>query len=70
MTLLQPDTILSADERTITTANGVVIDDVDVVVLSTGFKVNDYLFPLRIENDQGEGLVERLKGNGVKTYLS
>ncbi|GAA5902713.1 flavin-containing monooxygenase [Sporobolomyces salmoneus] len=70
LTLLQPDTISSAFGRTITTANGVIIEDVDVVVLSTGFKVTDYLFPLKVYNGEGESLVERLKGNGVKTYLT
>lgn len=42
----------------------------DVIVLSTGFKVTDYLHPLSVFNGEGESLVERLKKNGVKTYLS
>lgn len=42
----------------------------DVIVLSTGFKVTEYLHPLSVFSGEGESLVERLKGNGVKTYLS
>ncbi|BGP50661.1 hypothetical protein JCM10450v2_006580 [Rhodotorula kratochvilovae] len=67
--LLLPDTIKSAKGRTVTTEQGVEVP-ADVIVLSTGFKVTDYLYPLSVFNGEGESLVERLKGNGVKTYLT
>ncbi|GAA5820998.1 hypothetical protein JCM3770_004463 [Rhodotorula araucariae] len=67
--LLLPDTIKSAKGRTVTTEQGVEVP-ADVIVLSTGFKVSDYLYPLSVFNSEGESLVERLKGNGVKTYLT
>lgn len=67
--LLLPDTIVSAKGRTVTTAQGVEVP-ADVIVLSTGFKVTEYLHPLSVYNSEGESLVSRLKGNGVKTYLS
>ncbi|GAA6036544.1 hypothetical protein JCM8097_003561 [Rhodosporidiobolus ruineniae] len=67
--LLLPDTIVSAKGRTVTTQSGKEVK-ADVVVLSTGFKVTDYLFPLKVYNNEGESLVERLKGNGLKTYLT
>lgn len=69
MNLVQPDTIARAVGNTVTTANGVEIRDVDLIVLSIGFKVTDYLFPLKVFNDQGENLGDRLRANGVKTYL-
>ncbi|GAA5866271.1 hypothetical protein JCM1840_004062 [Sporobolomyces johnsonii] len=67
--LIIPDTIASAKGRTVMTEKGVQVP-ADVIVLSTGFKVTDYLFPLKVFNNEGESLVERLKGNGVKTYLT
>ncbi|KPV73988.1 uncharacterized protein RHOBADRAFT_54566 [Rhodotorula graminis WP1] len=67
--LLLPDTIVSAKGRTVTTEKGVEVP-ADVIVLSTGFKVTEYLHPLSVFNSEGESLVERLKGNGVKTYLT
>ncbi|TNY22852.1 hypothetical protein DMC30DRAFT_414727 [Rhodotorula diobovata] len=67
--LLLPDTIVSAKGRTVTTAQGVEVP-ADVIVLSTGFKVTEYLHPLSVYNSEGESLVSRLKGNGVKTYLT
>ncbi|BGP19072.1 hypothetical protein JCM10213_006661 [Rhodosporidiobolus nylandii] len=67
--LLLPDTIASAKGNTVTTEKGVSLP-ADVIVLSTGFKVTDYLFHLKVFNSEGESLVDRLKGNGVKTYLT
>ncbi|GAA6007211.1 hypothetical protein JCM10207_001547 [Rhodosporidiobolus poonsookiae] len=67
--LLLPDTIVSASGRTVTTEKGVEVP-ADLVILSTGFRVTDYLFPLSVYNSEGESLVERLKCNGVKTYLT
>jgi cation diffusion facilitator CzcD-associated flavoprotein CzcO len=75
--LHQPNMNLIADEvvtgvkgDSVFTNKGKVIEDVDVVVLATGFKVRDYLFPLQIHNDKGESLQERLKQNGSSTYQS
>lgn len=67
LTLRQGDAVVSAKGRTVMTAKGVEVP-ADVVVLCTGFKVRDYLAPVEILNDKGEGLVARLKGNGVKAY--
>ncbi|GAA5990034.1 hypothetical protein JCM11641_001481 [Rhodosporidiobolus odoratus] len=67
--LLLPDTIASAKGHTVRTEKGVDVD-ADVIVLATGFKVTDYLFPLTVYNSEGASLIKRLKGNGVKTYLT
>lgn len=40
----------------------------DVIVLSTGFRVQDFLFPIVIKNGEGASLVERLKSNGAKMF--
>ncbi|GAA5961710.1 hypothetical protein JCM3765_000484 [Sporobolomyces pararoseus] len=68
--LIQPDTISSVSGKTLTTQQGLVIEDVDVIILSTGFKVTNYLGDLKILNEENEDLVERFKKNGVKTYLT
>ncbi|GAA5998391.1 hypothetical protein JCM5350_008360 [Sporobolomyces pararoseus] len=68
--LLLPDTISTVTGKTLTTEQGVVIKNVDVIILSTGFKVTNYLGDLKILNGNNEDLVERLKKNGVKTYLT
>ncbi|BGO94276.1 hypothetical protein NBRC10512_002724 [Rhodotorula toruloides] len=67
--LLFPDSIASAKGRTVITESGKEVP-ADVVVTATGFKVADYLFPLKVYNGDGESLVDRLKGNGVMTYLT
>ncbi|GAA5864250.1 hypothetical protein JCM8547_001307 [Rhodosporidiobolus lusitaniae] len=69
VSLLADDTVVSASGSTITTAKGKTIK-ADVVALATGFKVRDYLFPLRVENEEEENLQYRLMGNGVKVYQS
>ncbi|GAA6025949.1 hypothetical protein JCM11491_005172 [Sporobolomyces phaffii] len=66
--LVHPDTIATAVGRTVTTRGGVVLDDVDVVVLSTGFDVT--ASSLEVVNADGETLAERWDRTGVKTYLT
>lgn len=65
--LLQGDSVVRANGHSVTTAAGVEVP-ADVVVLCTGFKVRDYLSPVKVLNSEGESLVDRLRGNGVKLY--
>lgn len=67
--LLLPDSIASAKGRTVVTETGKEVP-AHIIITATGFKVADYLFPLKVFNSEGESLVDRWKGNGVKTYLS
>ncbi|GAA5937635.1 flavin-containing monooxygenase [Sporobolomyces koalae] len=69
-TLIQPSTIVSASDHSLSLSSGQTLDGIDVLVLSIGFKVTDYLFPLEIKNDRGESLKDRFKSNGVRTYMT
>ncbi|KAK4700697.1 hypothetical protein P7C70_g5544, partial [Phenoliferia sp. Uapishka_3] len=65
--LIQDDAVVSLKGRTVTTAKGIEIE-ADIVVLSTGFKVQEYLFPLRVINQSGVELVKQLKETNAKMY--
>jgi cation diffusion facilitator CzcD-associated flavoprotein CzcO len=65
--LIQGDSIADAEGHTVTTTSGREVP-ADVVIMSTGFKVSDLLAPLVVTNEEGENLVEKLKGNGYKAY--
>ncbi|GAA6039275.1 hypothetical protein JCM8097_003239 [Rhodosporidiobolus ruineniae] len=69
MELIADDTVVGVKGDKVFTKNGREVR-ADIIALATGFKVRDYLFPLKIYNDKGENLQERLKQNGVKTYQS
>ncbi|KAL8287672.1 hypothetical protein RQP46_003530 [Phenoliferia psychrophenolica] len=65
-TLVQGDAVVSMKGRSVRTANGLDIP-ADIVVLSTGFRVQDYFFPLRV-SARGEELVTRLQEENGKMY--
>lgn len=55
------------------TENSVITEDgqelpADVIVLCTGFRVQEFLFPLSIVNGEGESLRERFKTSNVSSY--
>lgn len=69
MTLMQNDAVSTFTPTSVKTINGKELE-ADVVILSTGFKVQDFLFPIVVTNGEGESLLSRLKGNGVRTFQS
>ncbi|GAA5880520.1 hypothetical protein JCM1840_003688 [Sporobolomyces johnsonii] len=69
MELIADDGVVSAKGDKVYTRNGRVVK-ADVIVLATGFKVHEMLFPLKIYNDEGVMLQERLGENGAKVFQS
>ncbi|GAA5843386.1 hypothetical protein JCM9279_002085 [Rhodotorula babjevae] len=69
MELIADDTVTSVSGDKVMTKAGRTVR-ADVIVLATGFKVRDFLFPLKVINDKGVSLQERLNATGVKTYQS
>ncbi|GAA5891609.1 hypothetical protein JCM6882_004530 [Rhodosporidiobolus microsporus] len=67
--LIGDDSVVSAKGNEVFTKKGKVVK-ADAIALATGFKVRDYLFPLKVYNEKGENLQERLMKNGIKTYQS
>ncbi|SCZ87860.1 BZ3500_MvSof-1268-A1-R1_Chr2-3g05328 [Microbotryum saponariae] len=65
--LVQDDALESVKGDTVTTKNGRKFK-ADVIVLCTGFKVHDYLFPVKIYNSEGVSLQDRLRDNKVSVY--
>lgn len=65
--LVADDSVERAEGKKVFTRNGREIE-ADVVVLATGFRVRDYLFPVKVINSEGESLQERMEATGVKTY--
>ncbi|SCV74893.1 BQ2448_7922 [Microbotryum intermedium] len=65
--LVQDDALESVKGDTVTTKNGRKFK-ADVIVLCTGFKVHDYLFPVKIYNSAGVSLQNRLRDNKVSVY--
>lgn len=65
--LVRGASIARAEGNTVVTTSGREVD-ADVIILCTGFKVSEMLAPLQVYNAEGANLVERLRGNGVKTY--
>jgi 4-hydroxyacetophenone monooxygenase len=73
--------VLMRDDSTLVTEgiarfseNGVVTSDgkeyeVDVIVLATGFKANDYLWPMDIRGRKGERIEELWAKDGARAYL-
>jgi len=43
--------------------------DVDLLILATGFRVNDFLWPMRIEGQGGVTLEEAWQKDGARAYL-
>ena len=64
--LVQDDAVVSMKGRSVRTANGLEIP-ADIVVLSTGFRISDYFFPLKV-TARGEELVSRLKASDARMY--
>lgn len=65
--LVQDDTVISLSPHAVVTASGREIK-ADVVVLSTGFLIQDFTYPLEIFNGDGESLLERYRSSGVRAY--
>lgn len=63
--LIVDDVVKSFDATGVVTTKGVKVE-ADVVVLCTGFKVQDFLFPLKIYNGKGETLLERFKATNAR----
>ncbi|HEX3947800.1 MAG TPA: NAD(P)/FAD-dependent oxidoreductase, partial [Acidimicrobiales bacterium] len=55
-------------ETGVRTVDG-VDHDVDLLVLATGFRVNDFLWPMRIEGTDGVTLEEAWQKDGARAYL-
>ncbi|GAA6062709.1 hypothetical protein JCM10212_002260 [Sporobolomyces blumeae] len=69
MELIADDVVTKAVGDKVYTKNGKEVK-ADVIVLATGFRVMDFLFPLKIYNDEGVQLQDQLNGNGVKNFQS
>ncbi|KAK4047414.1 hypothetical protein OIV83_005461 [Microbotryomycetes sp. JL201] len=64
--LIQDDTVVTAKGHEVVTKNGKRIP-ADVIVLCTGFRVQDYLFPLKIYADD-VSLQDKMRESKVSTY--
>ncbi|GAA6025490.1 hypothetical protein JCM10207_003379 [Rhodosporidiobolus poonsookiae] len=69
MELVADDSVERVQGDKVFTRNGKVVE-ADVIALATGFKVRDYLFPVKVVNDKGVNLQDCLMANKVKTYQS
>ncbi|GAA6009379.1 hypothetical protein JCM11491_004299 [Sporobolomyces phaffii] len=69
MELIADDVVTEAKGNTVYTKNGRKVK-ADVIVLATGFRVMDFLFPLKIYNSEGVQLQHQLNNNGVKNFQS
>ena len=69
MELIADDVVTHAKGNKVYTKNGREVK-ADVIVLATGFRVMDFLFPLKIYNDEGVQLQDQLNRNGVKNFQS
>ncbi|GAA5995915.1 flavin-containing monooxygenase [Rhodotorula paludigena] len=69
MELIADDTVTSVKGDKVYTKGGRELR-ADVIALATGFKVRDYLFPLKIYNSEGVSLQDLLNKTKVKTYQS
>ncbi|GAA6022673.1 hypothetical protein JCM8202_005045 [Rhodotorula sphaerocarpa] len=65
--LIADDSVERAEGNTVYTKKGRELK-ADVVVLATGFRVRDYLFPMKVYNGEGEGLQDRMDKTNVKVY--
>ncbi|BGP56832.1 hypothetical protein JCM8202_006020 [Rhodotorula sphaerocarpa] len=65
--LISDDAVVRAEADKVYTKNGREVR-ADVVVLATGFKVRDYMFPLQVFNSEGEALQDRMNATGSKVY--
>ncbi|KWU42716.1 FAD/NAD(P)-binding domain-containing protein, partial [Rhodotorula sp. JG-1b] len=65
--LIADDAVVRAEGDKVYTRGGRELR-ADVVVLATGFKVRDYMFPLKIFNSEGESFQERMDQTGSKVF--
>ncbi|GAA5884870.1 hypothetical protein JCM3774_002118 [Rhodotorula dairenensis] len=65
--LVPDDAVVRAKGNTVYTRRGRELQ-ADVVVLATGFKVRDYMFPLKVINGEGESLQDRMDQTGSKVF--
>ncbi|ORY86751.1 putative flavin-binding monooxygenase [Leucosporidium creatinivorum] len=66
--LIAEQSLVSAHENIVTTDKGVEIK-ADVVILCTGYKAQDFLFPLKIVNEKREGVRERTCVSGFPNFF-
>jgi 4-hydroxyacetophenone monooxygenase len=72
--LLRPDATLVTGGITRLTENGIVDADghehpVDVIVLATGFKANDFLWPMKVQGREGKSVDGLWEKDGARAYL-
>ncbi len=72
--LLQDDVLLVTDGILRITPDGIETEDgssyaVDVIVFATGFKSNDFLFPMEIRGRGRQGVTELWSKDGARAYL-
>jgi len=72
--LLRDDCTLITDGIRRITPNGIEVDGggeiaVDVIVLATGFKANDFLWPMEIRGRDGQLLDQLWEKDGARAYL-
>ncbi|GAA5984895.1 hypothetical protein JCM10908_002441 [Rhodotorula pacifica] len=65
--LIPDDAVVRAEGKKVYTRGGRELT-ADFVVLATGFKVRDYMFPLKVINGEGESLQDRMDKSGSKVF--
>lgn len=65
--LVQDDAVSALSEHSVVTSKGECIN-ADVVVLCTGFRTQDFTYPLEIYNGEGESLLKRFRETNARTY--
>jgi 4-hydroxyacetophenone monooxygenase len=71
--LLTPDVTLVTDPIRRVTPTAIEVDDrtypVDAIVLATGFKANDFLWPMEVRGRGGRRVEELWEKDGARAYL-
>ncbi len=72
--LLQDDVTLVSEGIKRITENSIELNDgtaceVDVIVLATGFRANDFLWPMEVRGRGGQGIGELWARDGARAYL-
>ncbi len=72
--LLRDDCTLVSDGIRRIKENGIEVEGgdeypVDVIVLATGFKANDFLWPMEVRGRDGQGLEQLWEKDGARAYL-
>jgi 4-hydroxyacetophenone monooxygenase len=72
--LLRDDVTLVSEGIKLVTSNSIELSDstqyeVDVIVLATGFRANDFLWPMDVRGRGGQGIDELWARDGARAYL-